>query len=65
MENYLKLLHEIPTVNAPALTKKLADFISQNAKVILSTDALNEELLVQIPGLLKDMVKNQAGVKDK
>ena len=58
MENYPKLLHEIPTVNAPVLTKKLADFISQNAKEILSTNAFSEELVAQIPGLMLEIVKN-------
>ena len=63
LENYLKLLHGIPTVNSPKLTGKLADFIVQNVKEILCAEQFNEELVVRIPGLVLDIVKKQAAVK--
>ena len=62
-ENYPKLLHEIPTANSPELTKKLADFIAQNAKAIISEKYFNEEFIGQNPGSVVYLLK-QAGVKD-
>ena len=60
IENYPKLLHEIPTANAPLLTKKLSDFIVQNSKAIISQKFFNEEFIAQHPGMVLDLLRNQA-----
>ena len=62
IDNVTKLAQEIPTVNAPLLTKKLTEFIAQNAKVILSSKECSEEFIVRNPGLVLALLKKQAGM---